>query len=270
MTTHVGMSLGGMLGYLSYYKAAEESSGDSEINGVQPHASAKVNSIFKEVISKINGKVGYVCIYLNKNYGNEIRKKFVEEGLKIGFKNVEIINFLTILYLIPMSKVNYKPLNGNVIWIKYSSIYLPHNIYVWQINGTKAKFIGEWKADVSKLSDLENVMNESKLNKGPDVVLSANNIDRANISKISPDCQFFTFNFAESRYSKECLLKARITAGDQDLVHLNVINFLSYKITLTYDGKRIKYFNIGQHLPVYYCQKLFKNSNNDMLKIVTD
>uniref|UniRef100_A0AC35F286 Uncharacterized protein n=1 Tax=Panagrolaimus sp. PS1159 TaxID=55785 RepID=A0AC35F286_9BILA len=90
---------------------------DIKINNVSVNQTKKVALMFEEIKSKTSGKFGYACICLSKSYGNEIRKRFMEFGFNSGFKNIEINNRETAIYLDAMSQINYKPLNGNVIWI---------------------------------------------------------------------------------------------------------------------------------------------------------
>uniref|UniRef100_A0AC35F021 Uncharacterized protein n=1 Tax=Panagrolaimus sp. PS1159 TaxID=55785 RepID=A0AC35F021_9BILA len=107
MVFHVGIDP--LHGDVSYCNEYEKIIVDIEINDVEFNEYEKVALMFEEIKSKINGKLGYACICLSKYYGNEIRKNFIECGLKSGFKNVEIINWETAFYLNAMSQINYKP-----------------------------------------------------------------------------------------------------------------------------------------------------------------
>uniref|UniRef100_A0A914PU84 Uncharacterized protein n=1 Tax=Panagrolaimus davidi TaxID=227884 RepID=A0A914PU84_9BILA len=114
MTVHFGIYP--IEGHCSYFEESKRRSIDLKTRPVNLNGIKKVALMFEEIKSEINGKLGYACICLDGNYGNygnEIMKKFIECGLKSGFKNVEIINFKTAFYLNAMSQTNYKPLNGN-------------------------------------------------------------------------------------------------------------------------------------------------------------
>uniref|UniRef100_A0A914QKL0 Caspase family p20 domain-containing protein n=1 Tax=Panagrolaimus davidi TaxID=227884 RepID=A0A914QKL0_9BILA len=221
----------------------------------------KVDLMFEEIKSKINGKLGYACICLfNNYYGNETRKKFIELGLKSGFKNVEIINWETTFYLNAMLQINYKPVNGNVIWIQYYDEF-----FIWEINNQKSKFLGMWEADPSKLNELQKIVDESKLNKGPNVVLYNTKIDESNLRKISA-CLFFRYEYI-FLYTKGCLLKARITAGDCEFAHLNVLNYLDNGLTLKYGNEEILSVKFTDELPIRYFQKFIKDSSYNTIDI---
>uniref|UniRef100_A0A914PVV8 Uncharacterized protein n=1 Tax=Panagrolaimus davidi TaxID=227884 RepID=A0A914PVV8_9BILA len=261
MTVHVGIYPGG--GELSYYDDVAKCTVYSNIeNLITPNGIEKVSLMFEEIKSKIRGKqLGFACICLNKEYGNEIRKKFIEEGIKCGFKNVEIINWQTTLYLEAMSQIKYKPLNGNIIWLEYGRFFL-RSFHIWQINDQKAEFIDERLGEISKEA-------VSKTNEKPDVVFSSDEKTKEFILKISPDCQFFVYYSREYYSSRGSLLKARITAGDPELVHLNIRNFLIKEIALKLGSKEIISFKTGHELPIFYSQQLIKKVGEDVLEIVS-
>uniref|UniRef100_A0A914Z816 Uncharacterized protein n=1 Tax=Panagrolaimus superbus TaxID=310955 RepID=A0A914Z816_9BILA len=99
-------------GNLSYCNNSGTNPINVKINSVRYYEIQKINSMFDEIKLYTNGNLGYVCICLDKYYSNEIRKKFIEIGTNFGFKNVEIINWETAIYLDAMSQIKYKPLNG--------------------------------------------------------------------------------------------------------------------------------------------------------------
>jgi hypothetical protein len=261
MTIHVGIDPN--LGQLSYYDDVEKNTVNLGSTVVKFHETEKIYIMFEVIKSKFNGKqLGCACIYLLPDYGNEIRKKFIQEGSNCGFKNVEIISRETAYYLNAMSQIKYIPLNGNVIWIEFRLYF-----YVWVINDSKAEFIGHWYSpDISKTSKLVKIVDESKLNKGPDVVLHIYKIGITNINKISSACQFSTYKI-HPRF-KASLLKARITSGDSNLIHLNVLNFLYGKVTINIGDDEIESFKRGHQLPISHNQKLIKKSIEDILGIV--
>uniref|UniRef100_A0AC34F434 Heat shock protein 70 n=1 Tax=Panagrolaimus sp. ES5 TaxID=591445 RepID=A0AC34F434_9BILA len=250
-------------GELSYYNESEKKTVNLKISIVDPN---KNDLIFEEIKAKINGELGCVCIYLFNSYSNVIRKKFVEEGLNFGFKNIEIINWETAVYLNVLSQTIYKPLNGNVIWI-----HCDKSIFVWKVNEQKSKFIGQWnKGDIFKLEDLQKIMDESKLKQGPDVLLYYNSdyIDKEIFKKIFTSVQFYSYNY-DIRYfaSNSSLLRARITSGDLDLIHLDTENFLTKKSALRIKGKNVVSFEKGQKLPIVYSKTTKKESVDDALEI---
>uniref|UniRef100_A0A914YFW8 Uncharacterized protein n=1 Tax=Panagrolaimus superbus TaxID=310955 RepID=A0A914YFW8_9BILA len=107
------------------------------------------------------------------------------------------------------------------------------------------------------------------MEKGPDIVLYWVKINKTNVRKISADCKFFSYNYEyfSCRDSNACLLKARITSGDSDLFHLDTEKFLSDEITLKIENTEIASFKEGLKLPIFYSQKIPKESKNDVLKI---
>jgi hypothetical protein len=164
-----------------------------------------------------------------------------------------------------MSSIDYKPSNGNVIWINDTSFF-----HVWQITDQKAKFIGDWKISFTELNDLEKIVNESKVNKGPDIVLYKDKIEEANIRLLSPNCHFFSYVWLAYWQSRGCLIKAQIAAGDCNLSHVDTVHFLSQDVTLELGDAEIAKFKDGQPLPVIFSQEINKQSHGDMFKVITE
>uniref|UniRef100_A0AC34F713 Heat shock protein 70 n=1 Tax=Panagrolaimus sp. ES5 TaxID=591445 RepID=A0AC34F713_9BILA len=215
--------------------------------------------MFEEIKSKIkNGKeFGCLCIVLNQGYGNEIRKKFIQDGLKFGFKNVEISNPTVTRYLNVMSQVTptYKPINGNVIWI-----YWAGDIFVWKItNEKKAKFIGQWMLS-TEMNKLLKIVDETNLNKGPDIVFYRGRIDKEKMRKIFY-CKFFLYDNDDYSRADGSLLKARLSSGDPNLIYLETEYCLTEKIILKIGDKEVASFQTGQKLPINFYQKLMKGLN---------
>uniref|UniRef100_A0AC35GH92 Heat shock protein 70 n=1 Tax=Panagrolaimus sp. PS1159 TaxID=55785 RepID=A0AC35GH92_9BILA len=112
MTVHVGMFP--YEGTASYNNDIKKETLDLQICKVEPHEIKKISLMFEEIKSKINDKqFGCACICIDEFCGNTYRKRLIEEAFKYGFKNVEIINRETAIYLNAMSQIKYKPLNGN-------------------------------------------------------------------------------------------------------------------------------------------------------------
>uniref|UniRef100_A0AC34FIN9 Heat shock protein 70 n=1 Tax=Panagrolaimus sp. ES5 TaxID=591445 RepID=A0AC34FIN9_9BILA len=219
--------------------------------------------MFEEIEWKIKGEFGCVCICLNNYFGNEIRKKFVEEGLKFGFKTVEIINYETAVFLNAMSQSKDKPINGDVIWIKWFT-----NFHVWKIEEKRAKFVGQCAADPSKIDELQKIMDEMKVKREPNFVICEEKIDQTNFRQISPAFQFFIpYIFNYNFISGGSLLKARITSGDPDLIHLDTERLLFQQITLKIRDKLIVTFKNGQKLPIIHSQKIIKKGDVNYLDI---
>uniref|UniRef100_A0A914QAP6 Heat shock protein 70 n=1 Tax=Panagrolaimus davidi TaxID=227884 RepID=A0A914QAP6_9BILA len=113
MTIHVGMEP--YSGIISYYNGVENII-NSGIKHVEKDHIRKASIMYEMLKLKADGKqLGCACVFLSENYDNEIRKRFIEEGFKVGFKIVEIINIATAIYLTTMSQINYNPLNGNIL-----------------------------------------------------------------------------------------------------------------------------------------------------------
>lgn len=222
----------------------------------------KVNLMYNETKVKIDEELGYVCICLDGGYGNKMRKKFIEEGLNCGFKNVEIINYETAFYLNAMSRIDYKPSNGDIIWIEALCYF-----YVWKITNVKAEFIGKWKADSTNLADLQNIVIESKLKKGPDVLLAQYKMKEKVFNGISI-CQFFSYTHYRYSYLLGTLIKAQITAGNLDLAPIDAQPFLSHYIILRIRESPIITFKLGEKLPIIYAEKI-RNINDCNLEIVS-
>uniref|UniRef100_A0AC34F9Q0 Uncharacterized protein n=1 Tax=Panagrolaimus sp. ES5 TaxID=591445 RepID=A0AC34F9Q0_9BILA len=209
MVVHVGLSPN--FGQLAFYSESEKITSHLKIIEVNSIEIEKVNLMYNETKVKIDEELGYVCICLDGGYGNKMRKKFIEEGLNCGFKNVEIINYETAFYLNAMSRIDYKPSNGDIIWIEALCYF-----YVWKITNVKAEFIGKWKADSTNLADLQNIVIESKLKKGPDVLLAQYKMKEKVFNGISI-CQFFSYTHYRYSYLLGTLIKAQITAVGIDL-----------------------------------------------------
>uniref|UniRef100_A0AC34GWV2 Uncharacterized protein n=1 Tax=Panagrolaimus sp. ES5 TaxID=591445 RepID=A0AC34GWV2_9BILA len=269
MVVHIGIDPWD--GKLSYYKDAGKKTEHLEIKQVLFDENDKVTSLFKEIKTKVKDELGYLCICLNPNYGNSIRKLFVKEGLKCGFKNVEIIDWEIAICLNAMSHTNFTPLNGNIIWIFWRSAY----IYVWEINEQKAKFCDKSTIYGINNSSLEaGIKNAFTKYKTPDVILYQEHelhkmIFEENLAEIKKhDCQLFTYIHNQLSTGTGSLLKARIKAGYRELAHLDVWNFLDLKIYLKYDNKEIISFDENQQLPIIYSGKISKKPNVNEIEII--
>uniref|UniRef100_A0AC34EZX5 Heat shock protein 70 n=1 Tax=Panagrolaimus sp. ES5 TaxID=591445 RepID=A0AC34EZX5_9BILA len=250
-------------GKVSYYNDILKSETDLEIIKVGPADIDKVDLLFNEIVLwEYDRKVGSICICLDTFYGNEIRKAFIEEGLNCGFKNVEILNNETVLYLYVVSNSNYRPSNGDVILIIWGDTH-----YVWTIKWQNAKFIDQWNGDRFERSDLKNILKNSNLDKGPEIVFHQNEIDKE-IYRIELDCQFCIYNYDEYSLSKGCLAGARKSAGDPTFAHINATNFLSNSITLKIGYNEISHFQAHDELPIIWREQLKITTKDDFLEIL--
>uniref|UniRef100_A0AC35FHL0 Uncharacterized protein n=1 Tax=Panagrolaimus sp. PS1159 TaxID=55785 RepID=A0AC35FHL0_9BILA len=198
----------------------------------------KVDLMFEEITSEINGKeLGSACICLDEYYYNEIRQKFIESGLKHGFKHVEIINYETAFYLNAMCQINHKPKNGDIIWIKDGYKY-----NVWTIKNQKALFIGYWESGTFYLNDFQKIVEKSQLNKGPNVLLYNSKINEATCKKFG--CQLFCYENDKFCFSKASLVKIAKKVTDYEFAYLETESFLSHTVILKIGEKEIKTFQV--------------------------
>uniref|UniRef100_A0AC35FH20 Uncharacterized protein n=1 Tax=Panagrolaimus sp. PS1159 TaxID=55785 RepID=A0AC35FH20_9BILA len=277
MVVHVGVTL--TEGELYYFDENEQRTDQMNIMKVTPDEPEKLNSVFEEIKTKTNGKqLGYLCFTVYSAYSNDMRKQLIEEGLKYGFKNVEMINNSEALYIYTMSQIKHVLSNGEIIWI-HGCNNDDHLSYfqVWEIIDHKGVFIGCWGANSSKLSDLKFVVKASQLGKGPNIVLYSEKIDTSRFNIVFPDCQVLMIT-KENSDSKGSLVKARISAGDNRLAQLDALNHTTDDITLKLiqnsqlnrkrKNRMIKSYECGQQLPLFFSQKI-KKTNFGTLEVAS-
>uniref|UniRef100_A0AC35GBT0 Uncharacterized protein n=1 Tax=Panagrolaimus sp. PS1159 TaxID=55785 RepID=A0AC35GBT0_9BILA len=256
MAIHVGINP--QYGKLSFYDEYKKKTVDLHINPVLYDDVENVVLMFDEIKLQINGKLGCVCIFLNKHYGNKIRKKFIESGYDFEFRNVEIISFETAVYMSAMSQTNYKPANGNTIWI-----LLAFSVYVWKIEDQKAEFLGKWFAENHSI-----MKRKPLFIKDANVMLYFNENDESYLRKTF-ECLLFSCTFTPNSYSAGSLLKARIAAGDRELFHLDTKSFLSIQITLNIGYNKVTSFGFCQKLPITYAKEITRKFYYDVLQITS-
>uniref|UniRef100_A0AC34F971 Heat shock protein 70 n=1 Tax=Panagrolaimus sp. ES5 TaxID=591445 RepID=A0AC34F971_9BILA len=224
--------------------------------------------MFEEIKLKIKGEFGHLCISINRSYGNETRKLFVGLGVQYGFVNVEIINKPIAIYLNVMSQINYKPINGKVIWICWKSVFYDE-LYVWEINVQKAKFCGRWEIDATKTSRLvASLKNALKFYKTPDVLLYRNTelYKRIRFQAVGIDLGTSRCCVAVNRNggiatipldnSGERLLPSYVSYSEENIVCGKVVvnRLRNYLKSTIFDSKRIigRYFN-DIEIDEYWC-----------------
>uniref|UniRef100_A0AC34FPS3 Uncharacterized protein n=1 Tax=Panagrolaimus sp. ES5 TaxID=591445 RepID=A0AC34FPS3_9BILA len=162
----------------------------------------KVDEMFQKLKTEIEAELGNVCICLEsvEQYSNEIRKKFIESGKEWGFKNVELIDEWTAVFLNGLSQTPYRPKEGDVMWVFCGGCQ------IWKKIDQKVKFIGWGLGDVTYEKDLERI---SKGGKTPNLIIT-NFQDYEGV--LYPNCQ--TYSKITTDYGLGCVVKARITAED--------------------------------------------------------
>uniref|UniRef100_A0AC34F3B1 Heat shock protein 70 n=1 Tax=Panagrolaimus sp. ES5 TaxID=591445 RepID=A0AC34F3B1_9BILA len=205
MAFHVGIYPS--FGNVATYDTVTESVKYTNVIEVYQNETDKVKHMFKEITSKNSSKFESVCICLEADYGNEIRKKFIDTAKIFGFKNVEIIDWRTAVYLNAISQSNYKLKNYDIIWI-----FTGYSYHVWQYKNQKVKHIFSPKECQTKIDDFGIIKTKSKLNKDPNLLLFKEEIefDKTEFVQSFPKSECFIFK--QESYAEGALVKARIMA----------------------------------------------------------
>uniref|UniRef100_A0A914QHF5 Uncharacterized protein n=1 Tax=Panagrolaimus davidi TaxID=227884 RepID=A0A914QHF5_9BILA len=96
-----------------------------------------IEGMYKRIKSIAKGELGYAGICLGSSYGNEIRQKFIKHGLECGFKNIEIIDWETQMYLNAISQSGYQPKNGDTICVLNGKL-----CHFWEKSNEKSEYRG--------------------------------------------------------------------------------------------------------------------------------
>ena len=207
----------------------------------------KIDEMYEEIKSKINGKLGCVCIYLNRTYNSELRKKFIESGKFAGFSNVQIIDWNTSTYLNSVFQTNYIPKNGDIIWI-----FRQNECYIWQKTGWSAKLM----KCVKTTEEMKAIINSGSVT-APDIIIYDDRygtyIFEIRISEIQnflPKCKFFGAKYSEWTLVEGALIKARILEMDSDVLGLDADTQLLRGYKIEVNGEEVMKFDAFSSLPI--------------------
>ena len=213
-----------------------------------------------ELKTTLNGDLGYLCIYLDWDYGNEIRKEFIEAGKEIGFAKSQIIDFNTQLYLSLISEA--PQFSGNVIWVISDG-----NCYSWKKKGQKAKLLHQFRYPLkSKKINLTKMKKLFISNPNLIILEDVYKINEKKVSKMFPACRVFIFHKSE-RKKDAALLKARIMSSDAAVRGWDVETQIRYPLNVEINGKLVFTFDQFQILPSSDVVTLPIKSGNTVLMV---
>uniref|UniRef100_A0AC35G3L1 Uncharacterized protein n=1 Tax=Panagrolaimus sp. PS1159 TaxID=55785 RepID=A0AC35G3L1_9BILA len=110
----------------------------------------EVSSFFEEIKSKVNGSLGFICIYWNKNFDKKYRETFVQNGIKCGFSKVEILGNKAAHYYHAITQTEYLPKNGDIIGVALANGQRQKTnsgCYFFKQNVKDVKYLGYWNVD---------------------------------------------------------------------------------------------------------------------------
>lgn len=207
-----------------------------------------IDRMFNEILSKIMGELGCVCIYAYI-YTNEMRKKLIQSSEKCGFQKVGISDYCTLLYAYCLSKSEYIPKDGDIIWI-----FDRTRLLVWQKTKEQAIFVEYKKLPIISKENIENLRQELKEKKDPSLIICDEKkiYDfKDAVLDIFPGTNTKIHRLEWKDFSLSALvIKARIMAGDPEVIKFDAKLIVSKNTFLKLGDNTIIRIYEGESLPV--------------------
>uniref|UniRef100_A0A914QXU6 Uncharacterized protein n=1 Tax=Panagrolaimus davidi TaxID=227884 RepID=A0A914QXU6_9BILA len=224
------------------YKVPLTSSNDNDSEIIQQ----EVSSFFEEIKSKINGRLGIICIYWNNNFDKKYRETFVQSGLKCGFSKVEILNNKAAHYYHAITQTEYFPKNGDIIGVALANGQrqkMDSGCYFFKQNVKDVKYLGYWNVDDFYLEDETYKNKKNKLNEIPNVFLCCEKHKNPKLQEFKafyPNAQWFSYG-EELDVIKGMIIKILMMDSDKEFLKYNIepnsVIKISTKDVLLYDSK---------------------------------
>uniref|UniRef100_A0AC35FPN5 Uncharacterized protein n=1 Tax=Panagrolaimus sp. PS1159 TaxID=55785 RepID=A0AC35FPN5_9BILA len=203
MVNHVGIDP--HTGKISAYNTLDKVVSEYAISEVRSIDDIeKIDVMFNEIRSTIDGEFGCACIYLRPDYLQKFRKQFIASCISHGFAKVQIIYWETVKFYTVVPQTNYEPNDSDIILIcSYSTAY------VWK-----------YQYGIFKLHDSFDLVASDNIY--PNVVFYDQITDFSSIEKFFPDANFIIHEFRN--YNHGALYKARMMGNDPDITNFNLEN----------------------------------------------
>uniref|UniRef100_A0A914RDZ6 Uncharacterized protein n=1 Tax=Panagrolaimus davidi TaxID=227884 RepID=A0A914RDZ6_9BILA len=224
-----------------------------KFSGVVPNHCDNVDGMFKNIKSLINDQLGCLCICLENSYDNEIRETFIERGKGFGFDKVEITDSFSASFvaLISASDAVFKNKlqNGDFVWV-----FSDQFCRIWRKDEDKIRFVMEFEY-LDTVESLKNIRNLAGFS--PDMILYENchEISHGILEKMfRQNVRVFSFANIENGV----LIKARIMAGDNEVMCYNIESLLEQDIEIRIGNNTVLSAKTGTPLP-YYIETIVEN-----------
>lgn len=211
-----------------------------------PEDLSKIDLMYEEIKSKVVGELGCACFVFNF-VSNDFRRKVVHTGLAFGFKKVQIINWVSELYIDAIFQSKYKPKNDEVVWI-----FRGDECYVWKKENNIAKYYGQSFQDFIEQKDFEKVKRDTKLDEFPNIILCNFKFEKGFLEDYAPDAQIFSYTQIGSK-SSAVFVKTQIMAGVSDVTDFDA-NTISDSFSLQIGNKKL--FLRATNLPFAQSRRL--------------
>uniref|UniRef100_A0AC35F9E2 Uncharacterized protein n=1 Tax=Panagrolaimus sp. PS1159 TaxID=55785 RepID=A0AC35F9E2_9BILA len=224
-----------------------------------------VDGIFKNIKSLINDQLGCLCICLGNSYDSKIRETFIDRGKGFGFDKVEITDSFSANFvaLISASDAVFKNKlqNGDFVWV-FSDKFCR----IWRKDEDQIRFVMEFEY-LDTVESLENIRNLADFN--PDMILYENCHEisyRILEEMFRQNVRVFSFTNIENGV----LIKARIMAGDKEVMCYNIESLLEQNIEIRIGDNILLSAKTGTPLP-YYSETIVENEGDaNVAQIVTE
>uniref|UniRef100_A0A914YK12 Uncharacterized protein n=1 Tax=Panagrolaimus superbus TaxID=310955 RepID=A0A914YK12_9BILA len=243
-------------GNVSTYDTETETFSKFDITPVKEEDSRNADSMFKEIISKVDKPVGCVCISLGYSYLNDIRKNFIKSANQSGIEKIKIISGKQARFIGMLEKSGIRPVESEVIWI---IAVWENNIIcdVWQKVGNSCVYkvnygqskTNEGKAASPTSEDFQKLFEKIGLDKQPSIIFAEGYIDEAEIAKVFPACKISVLKETKHEWTEYALIMARIMDGDNRVIECNADGVLQRTIELVFKDESLIKVEEFQPLP---------------------
>uniref|UniRef100_A0AC35FQH0 Uncharacterized protein n=1 Tax=Panagrolaimus sp. PS1159 TaxID=55785 RepID=A0AC35FQH0_9BILA len=266
MVVHIGIYQSSLyqIIYVSSFDSLKNKSIFAKVYDVVDEQQINFGVIFEDIISSINDKLGYACIYFEKQFDNNFYKSCIESGINSGFEGVEILSFYANKFLQAIINTNYKPKCNDYIWLAGIK-----GGFTWQKN-KNGKFELEHWLPWNSETEMKKMKYATELFKNPKAIFFDPDVyvNEWEAKEFFPNSKIYLCNQFYSDNNMEIpLIKARIMAADMNVTVCDIGNTLNEEINVWYDKKAIIRFSEFSHLPCEKFVKIVKRIDEKVLKI---
>uniref|UniRef100_A0A914PQT8 Uncharacterized protein n=1 Tax=Panagrolaimus davidi TaxID=227884 RepID=A0A914PQT8_9BILA len=221
--------------------------------------------MFEELKQKLCGDLGFACMCLDTGK-TEHRKSIIESGLAAGFIEVSVMSKFEACFYFAICKYDGKMNEGDIVWL----------IDTWdccafqKING-KPRMI-----DFSTVFYREHPFSDKHLE------LKIRDFNNAGFARHQPNMIFYQFRKLTLTFKnvpciptsfergKSALAKARMMAGDPEVMDLNVLPTLFADIKIEFEGNFLHTIPRCTLLPYEKTIKIERKSSDQFFEVLED